>query len=150
MKYSEAKQGRIFVIRLEDGDVIHEAIETLAKEESVKAGALIILGGADEGSALITGPAQGRTLPILPIIHLLDNVHDIAGVGTIFPDSEGNPMLHMHIACGREKATMTGCIREGVKVWHLMEVILFELIETTGCRALDPELGLKLLRVDKD
>lgn len=30
MKYSEAKQGRIFVIRLEDGDVIHEEIEKFA------------------------------------------------------------------------------------------------------------------------
>ncbi len=28
MKYSEAKQGRVFVIRLEDGDVVHEVIIT--------------------------------------------------------------------------------------------------------------------------
>ncbi|MDY6863052.1 MAG: DUF296 domain-containing protein, partial [Thermodesulfobacteriota bacterium] len=27
MKYSQAKPGRIFVIRLEDGDIIHEEIE---------------------------------------------------------------------------------------------------------------------------
>lgn len=27
MKYSEAKQGRIFVIRLEDGDIVHEELE---------------------------------------------------------------------------------------------------------------------------
>ena len=27
MKYSEAKQGRVFIIRLEDGDVLHESIE---------------------------------------------------------------------------------------------------------------------------
>ena len=31
MKYSEAKPGRIFVIRLEDGDIVHEAIESFAK-----------------------------------------------------------------------------------------------------------------------
>jgi len=31
MKYSEAKQGHIFVIRLEDGDIIHEAVENFAR-----------------------------------------------------------------------------------------------------------------------
>jgi predicted DNA-binding protein with PD1-like motif len=27
MKYSEAKQGRVFVMRLEDGDIVHDEIE---------------------------------------------------------------------------------------------------------------------------
>lgn len=35
MKYSEAKQGRTFVIRLEDGDIIHEEIEQFAKDHSI-------------------------------------------------------------------------------------------------------------------
>ncbi|MBA3036272.1 MAG: DUF296 domain-containing protein, partial [Desulfobacterium sp.] len=30
MKYSEAKQGRIFVVRLEDGETVHEEIEKFA------------------------------------------------------------------------------------------------------------------------
>jgi predicted DNA-binding protein with PD1-like motif len=30
MKYSEAKPGRIFVIRLEDGEIVHEVIEAFA------------------------------------------------------------------------------------------------------------------------
>ena len=32
MKYAEARAGRIFVIRLEDGDIVHEAIEKFARE----------------------------------------------------------------------------------------------------------------------
>ena len=36
MKYSQAKQGRVFVIRLEDGDVIHEEIEKFAREKGIK------------------------------------------------------------------------------------------------------------------
>ncbi|HHC24832.1 MAG TPA: DNA-binding protein [Desulfobacterales bacterium] len=147
MKYSEAKQGRIFVIRLEDGDVIHEEIEKFAREKGVKAAALILLGGADEGSKLIAGPQNGRiTSPILPLECILDNIHDVLGTGTLFPNEEGEPELHTHIACGREKSTITGCIRNGVKVWHLMEVILFELVDSTGVRAFEPKLGFKLLR----
>jgi len=146
MKYSEAKQGRIFVIRLEDGDIIHQEIEKFAREKSIKAGALIILGGADEGSKLVVGPEHGRKEPIVPMEYILDNVNEIAGTGTIFPDEKGKPVLHMHIACGRKTSTITGCVRRGVKAWHVLEVILFELIDTTAVRVLDSVTGFELLR----
>ena len=145
MKYSEARQGRIFVIRLEDGDIVHEEIEKLAKDQSVKAASLIIVGGADNGSRLIIGPEHGRSKPVTPMSIVLDNVHEITGTGTIFPDEDGNPVLHMHLACGRNRDSITGCIREGVKVWNVMEAILFEIIDTTGVRVLDQETGFKLL-----
>lgn len=145
MKYSEARSGRIFVIRLEDGDIVHEEIEQFARQKSIKAAALTIVGGADQESKLVVGPEQGRASVIVPMEHVLDNVHEITGVGTLFPDDEGNPVLHMHLACGRDSATVTGCIRQGVKVWHIMEVILFELLDTTGVRITDSETGFKLL-----
>ena len=145
MKYAEAGAGRIFVIRLEDGDIVHEVIEKFARELDIKAAALIVLGGADLDSKLVVGPEKGRAKPLHPMEHILENVHEVAGTGTLFPDDQGNPILHMHMACGRESSTVTGCIRTGVKVWHVMEVILFELIDTTGRRLVDPETGFKLL-----
>jgi predicted DNA-binding protein with PD1-like motif len=66
MKFSQARQGRIFLIRLEDGDVVHEAIERFARDQQVRAAALIIVGGADTGSRLVVGPEQGRAETILP------------------------------------------------------------------------------------
>ena len=146
MKYSEAKQGRIFVIRLEDGDIVHDEIERFARKKSIRAAGLIIVGGADQESKFVVGPEQGRATPVVPMEHVLDEVHEIAGVGTLFPDDEGNPVLHMHMACGRKSSTITGCIREGVRVWHVMEVILFELADSTGIRTHDPETGFKLLQ----
>jgi len=145
MKYTQARQGRTFVIRLEDGEVIHEKIEQFAREQSVKAAALIIIGGIDKGSTLVVGPERGRTTPIVPMEHILDNVHEIAGTGTLFPDEKGNPVLHMHVACGRMTSTITGCIRKGVKVWHVTEIILFELIDTQATRVIDSQTGFKLL-----
>ncbi len=145
MKYSEAKQGRIFVIRLEDGDIIHESIERFARQKSLQAAVLIALGGADEGSTLVVGPEDGRVSPVLPMTHILENVNEVSGVGTIFPDDEGNPVMHMHMACGRKTETITGCIRRGVRVWHVMEIILLELLDTTGIRLMEPALGFKLL-----
>lgn len=145
MKYSEARQGRIFVIRLEDGDIIHEEIEQFAREKSIKAGTLIVLGGADEGSRLVVGPEDGRETPVVPMEHILENVSEIAGVGTLFPDENGDPKLHMHIACGRKSSTVTGCVRRGVMAWHILEVILFELVDTTALRVFDSVTGFELL-----
>ena len=145
MKYAEAGAGRIFVIRLEDGDIVHEVIEKFARELDIKAAALIVLGGADLDSKLVVGPEEGRAKPLHPMEHILEDVYEVSGTGTLFPDDQGNPILHMHMACGRKSSTVTGCIRTGVKVWQVMEVILFELIDTTGRRLVDPETGFKLL-----
>lgn len=145
MKYSEAKQGRTFVIRLEDGDVLHESVERFAREQGVAAGVLVVVGGADGGSRLVVGPEDGRAAPVTPMEHIIDNVHEVTGTGTLFPDEQGNPVLHMHLACGREESTATGCVRRGVKVWHVMEVVLTELVDTTGTRRFDSGTGFTLL-----
>lgn len=146
MKYSQAKQGRIFIIRLEDGEILHETIEQFAAEQGVKAAYMIVLGGADRQSRLVVGPEDGRATPVNPMTHELDNVHEIVGTGTLFPDDEGKPMLHMHAAAGRKDVTITGCVRTGVKVWQVAEVILIELLDTTAVRKLEPALGFKLLQ----
>ena len=145
MKYAQPRQGRIFVIRLEDGEVVHEVIENFAMQQSIRAASLIVIGCADEGSTLVVGPREGRTLPIDPMTHILQNVHEVAGVGTIFPDDEDKPVLHMHMACGRRTETTTGCVRRGVRVWHVMEIILFEILDSTGVRLLETASGFKLL-----
>jgi predicted DNA-binding protein with PD1-like motif len=145
MKYTQAHFGCIFVIRLEDGEILHETIETFASEHVITAAAVIALGGADEGSRLVVGPEHGRRKPVTPMEYLLDDVHEIAGVGTIFPGKDNKPVLHMHIASGQKDSTITGCVRRGVKVWQVMEVILFEFVDTTACRVLDKQLGFELL-----
>jgi predicted DNA-binding protein with PD1-like motif len=147
VKFSECKPGRIFTICLENGDIVHQEIEQFARDQSIEAASLIIIGGADKGSTLIVGPERGNKLPVSPLEYVLENVHDIAGAGTLFPDQQGNPVLHMHMACGRNSSTRTGCIRRGVKVWHTMEVILFELLESKGKRMFDSETGFTLLRL---
>ncbi len=150
MKYTEAKFGRVFVIRLEDGDIVHDAIEGLAVENNVSAGALVILGGADKGSRFVVGPEDGRSEVITPMTKLIENVNEVAGVGTIFPDENNKPVLHMHMACGREDETITGCVRTGVKVWHIMEAVLFELTDVSAIRKFDSVTGFALLSPGAD
>lgn len=146
MKYCESKIGRVFVIRLEDGEILHESIESFARKKKIRAAALIVVGGADKGSKLVVGPEKGRSLPVTPLEHILSDVHEITGVGTIFPNAENQPVLHMHIASGRKKSSVTGCVRRGVKVWYVMEVILWELLDCSARRLPDKATGFELLQ----
>jgi predicted DNA-binding protein with PD1-like motif len=146
MQYAQARMGRVFVLRLEDGDIVHEVIEAFAREKAIESAALIVVGGVDKESKLVVGPEKAREYPVTPIETILNNVHEVAGTGTLFPDKDGNPLLHMHMACGRRETTTTGCIRQGVKVWHIMEVILIEITGSNGKRLLDAKTGFELLR----
>lgn len=147
MKFSECKPGRIFVLCLENGDIVHQEIEQFARDQSIAAASLIIIGGADKGSKLIAGPERADEIPVTALEVVLENVHEIAGTGTLFPDDQGNPVLHLHMACGRKSSTRTGCIRRGVRVWQIMEVVLFELLESKGKRKFDPVTGFTVLRL---
>ncbi len=150
MQYSEGRPGRIFVVRLEDGDVVHECLERLAKEQQIEAAAVVAVGGADKGSRLVVGPRLSRgQFPVEPMDCVLEDASEIAGTGTIFLDEERKPMVHLHMACGRQDRTVTGCIRRGVRVWHIMEVIVIEIIGAKANRIPDEKLGFKLLETSR-
>ncbi len=146
MRYSEANLGRIFIIRLENGDVIHETVEQFAKDKGIKAASFFIVGGVDKDSTIVVGPEDDNASPVNPMTLVLEKAHEVTGTGTLFPDENGNPMIHMHIACGREDKTVTGCIRKGVKCWNLLEIILFELTGTNSYRKFNKSLGFYTLQ----
>ena len=146
MKFSQAAMGRIFVIRLEDGEILHEEIQKFARAHSIVSAALLILGGADDGSRLVVGPEHDRSYPISAMEEILEHAHEVTGTGTLFPDEEGHPILHMHMACGRNTDTVTGCIRTGVKVWQVMEVVLQEITDSSAKRLHDAATGFELLQ----
>jgi predicted DNA-binding protein with PD1-like motif len=136
----------VFILRLEDGDILHECLEAFAEAQGVRAAAAIVLGGANEGSRLVVGPEQTHSSPVVAMEYILQGVHEIAGVGTLFPDETGRAVLHMHIAGGRRDVSVTGCVRRGVRVWHVMEIVLLEIIDSTACRKLDQTTGFEMLQ----
>ena len=144
MRSSEGRLGRIFVVRLEDGDKLPDSIEQFAADNGVTRGMCILVGGAGPGK-LVVGPEDGDALPPKPMLHTLAGIHEIAGVGTIFPDESGRPVLHMHAALGREGAARTGCVRKGVDIWKVGEVILLEITDNSATRLKDAATGFELL-----
>ena len=144
MKYSEGKIGRVFVIRLEDGDELPGCIEKFAAEHKISVGQAILVGGIGSGE-IVSGPRKNKELPIDPMIIPIDGVHEVVGVGLLAPDRKGTPQLHIHAALGRAGKTTTGCLRMGVKTWLVGEVILYEILGADVARLLDKESGFELL-----
>lgn len=145
MKCSMGRTGRVLVIRLEAGDVLHECVERAAKENGISRAAVIALGGADRGSRMVVGPRDGRSLEIEPMIADIVGESELAAVGTLFPGPDGDPSLHMHASVGREGGSVTGCVRAGVSTWLLQEVVVIELIDLEARRVKDPSTGFLLL-----
>ncbi|HBE95147.1 MAG TPA: DUF296 domain-containing protein, partial [Desulfovibrio sp.] len=51
-------------------------------------------------------------------------------------------------ALGREGATRTGCVRPGVDIWLVGELVILELLDLPMSRKKDPQSGLELLAKD--
>jgi predicted DNA-binding protein with PD1-like motif len=147
MQFTEAKLGRIFVLRLHDGDHLPDVLESFAAENHVTTALCFFLGGAKENSRVVVGPKDGYALPPEPMVTLLNGVHEACGVGTIFADEEGKPKLHMHTSFGRNEKTVTGCVRMGVDIWRIGEVVMLELLGTAARRAVDKDTGFEFLEI---
>jgi predicted DNA-binding protein with PD1-like motif len=146
MQHAEGKVGRVFAIRLEHGDRMPECLEKFAAEHNVRCGVAIMIGGAASGSRFVVGPELADTIPPVPILASLSAPHEVAAVGTLFPDEKGRASLHMHAAFGRREGSRCGCIRAGISTWHVLEVILIEILELNALRLADPETGFSLLQ----
>ncbi len=142
MRVSEGRVGRVFVVRLDDGDRLPGTLEDLAKEKGITAASVILLGGIGQGEVVV-GPKIAE-LPPEPMTAELEGVHEIAAVGTLFCNEKGQPKLHLHAALGRDGRTITGCTRTGVEVWLVAEAIITEIVGTKARRVL--EEGLELLQ----
>jgi predicted DNA-binding protein with PD1-like motif len=144
MKAGEGKIGRVFVMRLEDGDVVPDCIERFAREKGIAVGHVILIGGIGSGEVVV-GPRDSDEMPPKPMLLPIDGAHEVAGVGIIAPDKDGKPVLHIHAALGRSGQTMTGCLRPGVKTWLVGEAIIYEITGTKATRLPDKASGFELL-----
>ena len=144
MKACQGKMGRVFVIRLEDGDVVPGCIERFAEENGVSVGHAVLVGGIG-GGEVVVGPWSSQEMPPQPMLLPVDGAHEVVGVGVLAPDEDGKPILHIHAALGRSGQTISGCLRPGVKTWLVGEVILYEILGAKAVRVRDAGSGFSLL-----
>ena len=144
MKAVEGSIGRVFVIRLEDGDVIPDCIEMFAAEKGIKTAQVTMISGIDQG-LVISGPKESNAMPIDPIINPIEGAHELLAVGLIALDDQGHPRLHSHGAFARDGNVTGGCLRLGVKTWLVGEVVINEIVGLESRRILDQKSNFPLL-----
>jgi len=170
MQYTEGTIGRVFILRLEDGEVLNDTIEAFARDHEVDRALVTYLGGSADGSRVVVGPeatdsavgsretadqdAASRNTadpePVVPIVHRLSGHREVLALGTLAPNEAGGPTLHMHAATGREGDATVGCTRAGLEVWLVGEVVIEEILGATARRVVDPATGFALLQVGEE
>ena len=146
MEYQIGRVGRVFAARLSEGDDLYECIEGLAAKEGINSAAVLITGGL-RGASVVVGPKQEKP-QIVGDFREFTGPGEVAGVGTIYADDTG-PKLHIHTAIGKGDNVLVGCPRGGANVFLVLEVTIIEMDGITASRQLDPESGLKLLRLGR-
>jgi len=149
MQAGEGKPGRVFIIRLEDGDLLPTCIEQFATEKGIKNGFVLLIGGIGKGQVVV-GPRYSDVMPPDPMLLPLDGAHEVAGVGVLAPGADGKSVLHMHAALGRAGKTTTGCIRPGVTTWLMGEAIIYEITGIDAKRVPDKKSGFAILQVKQN
>lgn len=146
MQSAEGKIGRVFMLRLEDGDLLPACIEQFAADKKIKNGFVLLVGGIGSGQVVV-GPRISDQMPSDPMLLPIDGAHEVAGVGVLAPGPDGAVKMHMHAALGRSGKTTTGCIRPGVKTWLVAEAVIYEITGVDAKRVLDKKSGFALLQV---
>ena len=147
MKAGEGKIGRVLVIRLENGDMLPDCLETFARKKKIENGFVLLIGGIGSGQ-IVVGPRRSDEMPPNPMLIPVDGAHEVAAVGVLAPGEDGKVILHIHGSLGRAGQTKTGCLRPGVSTWLVGEAILYEITGVDAKRIKDKESGFELLEIN--
>ena len=105
-----------------------------------------MIGGIGSGQ-IVVGPRHSDEMPPQPMLHPVDEAHEVVGIGLIAPDKKGEPVLHIHASLGRSGNSLCGCLRPGVTTWLVGEVVIYEILNADLARLEDKESGFSLLEV---
>ncbi|MGI6361792.1 MAG: PPC domain-containing DNA-binding protein [Bacillota bacterium] len=146
MQAAEVQYGRIFLLRLEEGDPLPTCIEDFARKHQIKNGFVHFMGGLYKGHVVV-GPHSTRPNLPQPVKIPVHEAHESLAFGIISSNGEGDPILHIHGSLGRLGQTVTGCLRPGIDTWLVGEVILQEIITEKAYRIPDELSGFTLLKI---
>jgi len=143
MEYAVGQVGRVVVARLFEGEDLHACIGQIAREKEIRCATVLITGGF-RSAAVVVGPE--REHPIAPRFQTFTGPGEVLGVGTLYWDDAG-PRLHIHTAIGKHGENLIGCPRRDTRTFLILEVTILEIAGVEGTRELDPDSGMKLLRL---
>ncbi|MHB9150618.1 MAG: PPC domain-containing DNA-binding protein [Thermoleophilia bacterium] len=95
MQYTEGTIGRVFILRLEVGEVLNDTIEAFARDHDVDRALVTYLGGSADGSRVVVGPEA--TDPVA-------GTRETAAPNAADPDAAAGPDAADQDAAGRNIA----------------------------------------------
>ncbi|NMB77869.1 MAG: DNA-binding protein, partial [Methanomicrobiales archaeon] len=141
MQYTEGQLGRVFVVRIDNGEDMLSSLRTFIAEKEIRAGSVMFLGALMNGR-MVTGPEE-PVIPPVPHFVMFEGGWEVFGVGTIYP-GEGGPHIHFHGSVGRSGHALTGCLREQATTYLIVEAVIHEFVGLSARREFDEKMQLHL------
>jgi len=141
MQYTEGQLGRVFVVRIDDGEDMLLSLRQFIIDKNIQAGSIHFLGALMNGR-MVTGPEE-PVIPPVPHFVMFEGGWEIFGVGTIYPGEDG-PHIHYHASVGRSGHALTGCLREKAITYLIVEAVIMEFTGLSARREFDEKMQLHL------
>ena len=141
MQYTEGQLGRVFVVRIDDGEDMLVSLRQFIIDKEILAGSITFLGALMNGR-MVTGPEE-PVIPPVPHFVMFEGGWEVFGIGTIYP-GEGGPHIHYHASVGRSGHALTGCLREKATTYLIIEAVIMEFTGLKARREFDQKTQLHL------
>jgi uncharacterized protein len=141
MQYTEGQLGRVFVVRIDDGEDMIASLRQFIDDKAIRAGSVIFLGALMEGK-MVTGPEE-PVIPPVPHFVYFEGGWEVFGVGTIYP-GDGGPHIHYHASVGRAGHALTGCLREKATTYLIVEAVIYEITGLSARREFNEKMQIHL------
>lgn len=146
MEYTAGTIGRVFFLRVDHGEDLIEALQTISRKENITSAFFFLLGAIGQAE-LVAGPKEACVPPI-PMWIKIDTPHEIIGIGNIFLEGE-NPKVHLHCNVGRDDVVRTGCLRNKSEIFMVNEVCILEISGIDAARINDDLRGYSPVTLGK-
>jgi predicted DNA-binding protein with PD1-like motif len=141
MQYTEGQLGRVFVVRIDDGEDMLVSLRQFVLDKDIQAGSITFLGALMNGR-MVTGPEE-PVIPPVPHFVMFEGGWEVFGIGTIYPGEDG-PHIHYHASVGRSGHALTGCLREKATTYLIIEAVIMEFTGLKARREFDQKTQLHL------
>jgi predicted DNA-binding protein with PD1-like motif len=141
MQYTEGQLGRVFVVRIDDGEDLLVSLRQFINDKVIHAGTILFLGALMNGR-MVTGPEE-PVIPPTPHFVMFEGGWEVFGIGTIFM-GEGGPHIHYHASVGRSGHALTGCLREKATTYLIVEAVILEFTGLSARREFDKKMQVHL------
>jgi Predicted DNA-binding protein with PD1-like DNA-binding motif len=141
MQYSEGRIGRVFVLRIDDGEDFLAVTREFVKTHAVTTGTILYLGALRQAK-MVTGPEEA-VFPPDPHFVMFEGGWEMVGIGTITVE-DGSPAIHFHTSVGRAGHALTGCLREKAVTYIVAEAVILEFSGISIVRQFDEKTQVNL------